>query len=493
MSNRAAIYTRISKHNDRVPKVEEQEAMCRDLAKKRGYEIVKVYADDGISASKFKDRPGWSQMLADVNESRFDVLIAQSDDRFTRQPMEKETLTLASIAGGVQWLTVHEGLIDPATSDGAFKSGLSTLLARQETMKKAERQKNSNRARLLSGQPLNGGERPFGYLEDKLTIHPVEGPLVVKAYEDFLAGTTMSAIRTRWNHDEVRTVRGNQWDVAKVEKLLRRPRNAGYVQHEGVMLTDDEGEPIRGQQEPLIDVDTYMGALARLNDPSRKSTKVYEPRWLMTGIARCGACGTVMRSSTATKEKIYRCGVHSGTGLKKPGVRHVSMRCSVLDPVVEEAVVSALLMAPGDDIGDPDSEALSGLHVRLGDHQAKKERLVEAVSEGLLKPGDIRTQMSKIDSEIEDVERVIADIKQRNARAALISEAKQSLWSGGSPSFSEAAKVKGEIRDRFRALDLEQRRALVRSLVEVTIHSGRSNDRVQIVHLVATSLNEDAA
>ena len=55
--SRAAIYTRISKHNPKVPKVEDQDAMCRKLAERYGHEVVKVYQDDGISASYFRGPP----------------------------------------------------------------------------------------------------------------------------------------------------------------------------------------------------------------------------------------------------------------------------------------------------------------------------------------------------------------------------------------------------------------------------------------------------
>ena len=68
--------------------------MCRALASEHGHEVVAVYVDDGISASTFKSRPGWAHLLADLEAGKTDVLVAQSEDRFTRQPMEKETLVL---------------------------------------------------------------------------------------------------------------------------------------------------------------------------------------------------------------------------------------------------------------------------------------------------------------------------------------------------------------------------------------------------------------
>ena len=48
-------------------------------------------------------------MLVDAQAGELEVLLAQSEDRFTRQPAEKETLMLTCVASGITWLTVNEG------------------------------------------------------------------------------------------------------------------------------------------------------------------------------------------------------------------------------------------------------------------------------------------------------------------------------------------------------------------------------------------------
>jgi len=103
-------------------KTDQQEAQGRALAEAHGIEIVAVYVDDGISASYLQDRPNWGQMLRDIQAGDLDVLLAQSEDRFTRQVGEKEALMLACVGSGVTWLTTNDGQVDPATADGDFFS-----------------------------------------------------------------------------------------------------------------------------------------------------------------------------------------------------------------------------------------------------------------------------------------------------------------------------------------------------------------------------------
>ena len=159
---RAGVYCRISKNDPTVPKVKVQEDDCRRLAAAAGYEVTAVYVDDGISGSTFKNRPGWQQLLSDTAAGRLDVIVAVEEERFTRQPMEKEMLALACTSAGVVWHTVRGGTVDPATAEGEFISGLTGLLARREVRRKAERQRSGNEARRARGEPLTG-VRPFGF------------------------------------------------------------------------------------------------------------------------------------------------------------------------------------------------------------------------------------------------------------------------------------------------------------------------------------------
>ena len=82
MHKRAAIYVRVS--TDRQT-VENQLRELRQIAERRGWEVVKEYDDAGISGSKGRnDRPGLDEMLKDAQRRRFDVVMAWAIDRLGR-------------------------------------------------------------------------------------------------------------------------------------------------------------------------------------------------------------------------------------------------------------------------------------------------------------------------------------------------------------------------------------------------------------------------
>jgi DNA invertase Pin-like site-specific DNA recombinase len=79
---RAALYVRVS--TDRQT-IENQELQLRQVAERRGWEVVEVYNDAGISGAKDrKQRPGLDRMLNDASRGKFDVVMAWAIDRVGR-------------------------------------------------------------------------------------------------------------------------------------------------------------------------------------------------------------------------------------------------------------------------------------------------------------------------------------------------------------------------------------------------------------------------
>ncbi len=82
MPKRAAIYVRVSTDKQTV---ENQIRELRQIAERRGWEVVEEYGDAGISGSKGRDgRPGLDLMLNDAKRRKFDVVMAWAIDRLGR-------------------------------------------------------------------------------------------------------------------------------------------------------------------------------------------------------------------------------------------------------------------------------------------------------------------------------------------------------------------------------------------------------------------------
>jgi DNA invertase Pin-like site-specific DNA recombinase len=115
MTKRAAIYVRVSTDKQTV---ENQLRELRQIAERRGWEVVEEYHDAGISGAKGrKDRPGLDRMLQDAQRPRFDVVMAWAIDRLGRSLIDLLGTIQTLEACGVD-LYLDQQAIDTTTPAG---------------------------------------------------------------------------------------------------------------------------------------------------------------------------------------------------------------------------------------------------------------------------------------------------------------------------------------------------------------------------------------
>src|SRR5262245_60383883 len=79
---RAALYVRVSTDSQTV---ENQIRELSQVAERRGWQVVEVYRDAGISGAKGRDkRPGLDGILKDAGRRKFDIVMAWAIDRLGR-------------------------------------------------------------------------------------------------------------------------------------------------------------------------------------------------------------------------------------------------------------------------------------------------------------------------------------------------------------------------------------------------------------------------
>ena len=112
---RAAIYIRVSTDGQTT---EHQRRELQEVAARKGWEVMEVYEDAGISGAKGRDkRPALDAMLKDATRKRFDVIAAWSVDRLGRSLAHLVDM-LAEIHGVDCDLYLHQQAVDTSTPSG---------------------------------------------------------------------------------------------------------------------------------------------------------------------------------------------------------------------------------------------------------------------------------------------------------------------------------------------------------------------------------------
>lgn len=112
---RVAIYLRVSTSDQAT---DNQRADLERVAQQRGWTVVQVYEDHGISGAKGRDkRPAFDRMLKDATAGRFDIIAAWSVDRLGRS-LQDLVGFLSELHATGRNLYLHQQAIDTSTPSG---------------------------------------------------------------------------------------------------------------------------------------------------------------------------------------------------------------------------------------------------------------------------------------------------------------------------------------------------------------------------------------
>jgi DNA invertase Pin-like site-specific DNA recombinase len=125
----AALYVRVSTDAQTLG---NQIRELRQVAERRGWEVVGVYRDAGISGAKARDkRPGLDVMLNDASQRKFDVVMAWAIDRLGRSLVDLLQTIEHLKAVGVD-LYLDQQNIDTTTPTGKLLFSITGAFAEFE-------------------------------------------------------------------------------------------------------------------------------------------------------------------------------------------------------------------------------------------------------------------------------------------------------------------------------------------------------------------------
>jgi site-specific DNA recombinase len=455
---RAAIYTRISRDEAGTgQKVEDQEKDCRALAQRMGLDVVEVFTDNDIqatrSARRGRIRRRWYDLLDAIRAGQIDVVLATEPERVQREMPDLLEYIKVCDPRNVPTYTVYGGREDLSTPDGRMIAQIRTATKQNEVEKIKQRARAARVHKVGRGEWV-GGRRPFGYERDGVTVIPAERDALQRAAATILTGGSLNAACADLNRRGIRTSTNKEWAPTELRRVVLRPRNAGLSQHRVCGKEQERGihhhtekcvEIVgRAQWPPLLDEDVWRGVVAVLKNPARRTNTTTAHRWLMSGRARCGVCGDLVKSFSATAKRrstkpVYTC--RSG--------KHVIRNAAEVDAYVEDVVVGILrergpeLLAP-DQKGDP-----SALHLRDAALQARLDELGRLAGEGEIDPSQL-------------VQATAAIRRQREAITAQLGAMTAGSVLDGVANALDPAKA-------WESLDLSRKRAIVDVLMDVTI------------------------
>ncbi|MFY1589122.1 recombinase family protein [Micromonospora sp. WMMD734] len=305
---KAVIYTRVSSDPRETGRsVEDQEAECRQLCERQGWTVDRVFCDNDRSASRHskRPRPDYLKLRDYLAEHPVDVLVLWEGSRAQRDLADY--LKLRDLCADRGILYSYSGrTYDLSRTDDRFNTGLDALLAEREADVTRDRVLRGVRSAAAAGRPH--GKLLYGYLREydergnfvRQVINTEQAEVIREAARRVAAGEPCRAVALDFNARGITAPRGGQWDLTQVRRVVTNPAYIGQRVHRGQVI----GE---GQWPAILDEADYINCKVRMDDPRRKTVRDTTVKHLLSGAARCGACGSRMRVQKNRTHFAYLC------------------------------------------------------------------------------------------------------------------------------------------------------------------------------------------
>jgi DNA invertase Pin-like site-specific DNA recombinase len=207
-SRRVIGYSRVSTHEqaDSGAGLAAQRAAIESEASRRGWELVRIEQDAGVSGRSMAGRPALARAIAAIEAGQADALVVAKLDRLSRSLLDFASLMERSRKRGWELVALDLG-VDSSTASGEMMAGVLALFAQFERRLIGQRTREALAMKRAGGVRLG---RPPSVPED----------VVRRIVAARRAGRTLTAIAQDLTREGVATAQGGRrWWPATVRAI----------------------------------------------------------------------------------------------------------------------------------------------------------------------------------------------------------------------------------------------------------------------------------
>lgn len=446
---RVAAYCRVSTDkDDQANSLESQKKYFREFIEQNPYwELVQIYADEGVTGTSTKKRHAFNQMLSDAQNRAFDFVITKEISRFARNTLDSihYTRKLKDLGIGVLFMNDNINTLD---ADAELRLTIMSSIAQEESRKTSERVKWGQKRRMEQGVVFGRDMLGYDVRGGKLYINEQGAEIVRLIFHKFVneekgthviarelreAGIQTAAYMKQWSNTVILRVLRNEKYVG--ELIQKKTFTPNYLTHEKKSNRgEEEYVTLHKHHKSIIDRELFELAQRELarRSLSEENKAKHSNRYCFSGKIKCGICDSsfVSRSKKRSGESIYkawRCyeGAKNGSSHIDKAGNQVGCSCPSLNDedakwMLREVVKNLKIdkQKHVDNItgiiyrilnATPVESKSKTLQLKLAQVGEKKQRLLEMYLEKTISKVDFQNMNMMINAEINSIQKQLTD------------------------------------------------------------------------------------
>lgn len=405
---RVAAYCRVSTDkDDQANSYESQRRYFREYIERNPeWDLVAIYADEGISGTNTKKRKEFNHMIAVAKAGGLDLILTKEVSRFARNTVDTLQYTRELKKLGVYVLFMSDN-INTRDPDAELRLTIMASIAQEESRKTSERVKWGQKRRMEQGVVFGRDMLGYDVRDGKLFINEDGAEIVRLIFHKFVEegkGTYTIARELREAGFETST-HMKHWTNTVILRALRNEKYCGdliqkktftpdYLSHDKKYNRgEEEFVVLRDHHEPIISRELFERAQRELErrSPSPEQKAKHSNRYCLSGKIVCGCCGSRFVSRAKKRQdgsqyKAWRCYEAAQHGLPKMDAAGNAIGCSVNQQLRDEDFMLMIQMVVK--------------HLRC-DKERFIHELVEIVKQVLTAGDDDKTDMAKLERRME--------------------------------------------------------------------------------------------
>ena len=330
---RVAAYCRVSTDTDeQATSYEAQIEHYTDYIQKHpGWELVGIYADDGIYGTNTKKRDEFNRLIDDCMAGRVDMVVTKSISRFARNTLDCLKYIRQLKEKNIAVFFEKEN-INTLDAKGEVLLTIMASLAQQESQSLSQNVRLGLQYRYQQGKVQVCTNRFLGYDKDEngnLVINPTEAEVVKRIFREYLEGKSYYAIGQGLTADGIKTAAGSEyWLASTLKKILQNEKYMGDALLQKTVTTDFLSKKrvankgivpqyyVENSHEAIIPRELFMQVQEEIVRRARLKTgtgkrRVYNGKHALSHIMYCAHCVDFFRRTQwvikGKKVIVWRC------------------------------------------------------------------------------------------------------------------------------------------------------------------------------------------